>query len=82
MARLRSVPPTADLEKLRRAVETALRDFNVAQEALGAALDERRAPDALVAAQAQARDHLFLVNQDYRQAVMAFVAKGADPSTE
>ena len=42
-----------------------------------------RAPcSALLAAQTEARDQLFLANKRYREALLAFLAKSEGPSTE
>ena len=46
---------------------------------LDAAVIARAPCSALLAAQAEARDQLFLANKRYREAVLAFLAKGANP---
>ena len=81
MARLRPVP-TADLRALRQDLETALTDFTRAQHALDAAVIARAPCSALLAAQAEARDQLFLANKRYREAFLAFLAKSEVPSAE
>ena len=81
MATLRPVP-TADLRELRQDLEAALRDYNRAYESLNAAVIARAPCNAQLAAQAEARDQLFHANKRYREAVLAFLAKGADPATE
>ena len=63
----------AELEGLRRALETALASFNRAQEAFDAVIEHAR-PPALGAALDEARLLVALATEAYRAAVLDFVA--------
>ena len=66
--------PAAELEKLRQALETALGNFNRAQEAHDAAVIAHARSQALVAELARTREQLAVAAKAYRESVLEFVA--------
>ena len=74
-AKLRTMTAAAELDALHRSVETALGNFQRAQEAVDAAMAAHAKSQALVAELAATRKQLSLATKAYKEAALAVMAQ-------